>query len=332
VSVKVGVLGAGSWGTSLAVLLCRHGHDVRLWGHDPAHVERLEAARENRGDLPGVALPQGLRLTADLAEGVEGASLLVGAVPSAFTREVALRAGRLATPGTPWLSAAKGIERGTHERMTEVVAEVAPALVPAALSGPSFAQEVAEGQPTAVVVAAAHAEVARWLQAVVSGPTFRAYASVDVIGVELGGAFKNVVAIAAGLLGGLGLGHDPLAALVTRGLHEMTRVAVALGADPRTLAGLSGLGDLVLTCTGPLSRNRRLGEMIGAGRPLAESLAALGHVAEGVGTTERMVELGRRHGLPAPIAEAVAGVLRGATTPRAAIDALMTRSLKEEHE
>jgi len=332
VSETVAVLGAGSWGTALAVLLCRHGHEVRLWSRETDHVAALQADGENAHDLPGIALPAGLVVTGDLAEAVDAARVLVGAVPSSGTRQVAAEAAPLAAAGAAWLSAAKGIERGTHLRMTEVVAQAAPALRPAVLSGPSFAMEVAQGQPTAVVVAAPDAELARWLQAIVSGPTFRAYAGTDVTGVELGGAFKNVIAIAAGLLSGLGLGHDPLAALVTRGLHEMSRLAVALGAEPRTLAGLSGLGDLVLTCTGPLSRNRRLGELVGRGVPLAEALDALGHVAEGVGTTDRMVELGERTGQPVPIAAAVQTVLRDETAPREAIDLLMTRSLKEEHE
>jgi glycerol-3-phosphate dehydrogenase (NAD(P)+) len=332
VTARVATCGAGSWGTALAVLLARHGAEVALWCRDPARADRLAEAGVNERDLPGVAFPDGVRVTSDLGSALEGAEVVVGAVPSAATRAVAGRVGSLAGPGTAWLSAAKGIERGTHLRMTEVVRAAAPALRPAVLSGPSFAQEVAAGQPTAVVVAADDAELARLLQAIVSGPTFRAYASTDVVGVELGGAFKNVIALAAGLLAGLGLGHDPMAALVTRGLHEMTRLAVALGADARTLAGLSGLGDLVLTCTGPLSRNRQLGEALGRGDDLDTALARLGHVAEGVGTADRMVELGLSHELAVPIAVAVQDVLSGRTSAADAVGALMARSLKEEHE
>ena len=329
---RVGICGAGSWGSALGVLLARNGAEVVLWCVEVPRAEAIWADGANEHDLPGVPFPEGLRVTTELAPAVVDADVLLGVVPSSATREVAELVAPLARPGTPWLSASKGIEKGTHLRMTEVVRAAAPQLRPAVLSGPSFAQESAAGQPTAVVIAADDPELARQLQALVSGPTFRAYASTDVVGVELGGAFKNVIALAAGLLAGIGLGHDPLAALVTRGLHEMTRLAVALGADARTLAGLSGLGDLVLTCTGPQSRNRRLGEALGRGDDLESALALLGHVAEGVGTTSRMVELGEQHGLAVPIAVAVQGVLSGRTSPAEAVEELMARSLKEEHE
>ena len=327
------VLGAGSWGTALAVLLGRSSgaEEVRLWCRSAEQARLLSEERENRRYLPGAPLPEPVRPVSALAEALEGVGLVVGAVPSKATAAVAREAATLLGEGAVWLSTAKGLEQGTQRRMSEVVTEAAPGLrAVAALSGPSFAAEVAAGQPTAVVIACADADVARELQAAVSDETFRAYTSSDLVGVELGGAVKNVIAIASGMLSGLGLGHDPTAALITRGLAEMTRLAVALGAEPRTLSGLAGLGDLVLTCTGSLSRNRRLGEAVARGLGLEAAAAGLGQVAEGVETTTRVLELARAQGVEVPITEAVHDVLFGGTPPAEAIRALMLRDLKDE--
>jgi glycerol-3-phosphate dehydrogenase (NAD(P)+) len=287
--------------------------------------------RENRRYLPGVRLPDAVRPVADLAEALDGARLIVGAVPTTATARMAREAGALAAKDAVWLSTAKGLAAGTNQRMSQVVAEAAPDLAGVAvLSGPSFAAEVAAGQPTAVVVASDRLELAREIQAGISDETFRAYASTDLVGVELGGAVKNVVAIASGMLAGLGLGHDPTAALITRGLAEMTRLAVGLGADERTLFGLAGLGDLVLTCTGSLSRNRRLGEAVGGGSSLEDAVAALGQVAEGVGATERVLELAEGLRVEVPITQAVRDVLFGGVPAGEAVRVLMLRDLRDE--
>lgn len=332
-SLPAAVLGAGSWGTALAILLGRGSGrpEVRLWCRSQEQAGALERERENRRYLPGAPLPEPVRPTTSLAEALEGAGLVVGAVPSKATSAVAREADPLLAEGAVWLSTAKGLEQGTQRRMSEVVAEAAPRLAAvAALSGPSFAAEVADGQPTAVAIACADPAIARELQEAVSDETFRAYTTSDLVGVELGGAVKNVIAIASGMLSGLGLGHDPTAALITRGLAEMTRLAVSLGAEPGTLAGLAGLGDLVLTCTGSLSRNRRLGEAVARGQDLEAATAGLGQVAEGVETTTRVLEIARDRGVEVPITEAVHDVLFGATPPAEAIRVLMRRDLKDE--
>ena len=327
------VLGAGSWGTALAVLLARTpgASEVRLWCRSAESAASLETERENSRYLPGVRLPDPVRPVTSLAEALDGARLVVGAVPSMATGALASEAVPYLHPEAVWLSTAKGLELGTNRRMSEVVSAAAPDLAGVAvLSGPSFAAEVAAGQPTAVVVACADLALARDIQAAVSDETFRAYASTDLVGVELGGAVKNVVAIAAGLLAGLGLGHDPTAALITRGLAEMTRLAVALGAEERTLSGLAGLGDLVLTCTGSLSRNRRLGEAVGSGSTLEEAVEALGQVAEGVGATERVLAISRELGVEVPITHAVHDVLFGGIAADEAVRRLMLRDLRDE--
>lgn len=328
---RAAVLGAGSWGTALAVLLAGRGLRVTLWSRDPEHARRLAERRENEAYLPGVELPLAVEPVHDLPAALAGARLVVGAVPSAATPATAEAAAGSLVDGATWLSATKGLEEGTLRRMSEVVGAAAPNLeAVAVLSGPSFATEVAAGQPTAVVVACELLEVARRLQAALSGPTFRAYASSDVLGVELGGAVKNVIAIASGMLAGLGLGHDPTAALITRGLHEMTALAVSMGARPETLSGLAGLGDLVLTCTGGPSRNRRLGEAVARGATLDDAVAALGQVAEGVETTRRVLALAGRHGVTVPITAAVASVLFEGREVAVAVRQLMERDLKDE--
>jgi glycerol-3-phosphate dehydrogenase (NAD(P)+) len=326
---RITVLGGGSWGTALAAHLARSGHEVFLWARDERVVSAVNERRVNPDYLPGETLPDGIRATSDLAAASGGETVFV-VVPCAFYRDVCRRARGALRGGAVLVSAAKGLETGTLLRMTEVAAQEAPGHPLAVLSGPSFALEVAQGQPTTVVVASAQVEVAEAVQRAVSGRTFRAYTSDDVAGVELGGALKNVIAIAAGIVDGLGYGRNTAAALITRGLAEITRLAVALGGRADTLRGLAGLGDLVLTCTGALSRNRRVGRALGSGRSLDEAMASTHMVAEGVRTTLAACALAERAGVEMPIAEQMRSVLYEGKPPRAAVDELMLRSLKRE--
>jgi glycerol-3-phosphate dehydrogenase (NAD(P)+) len=326
--VRIAVLGGGSWGTALAAHLARSGHAVAMW------TRRAETAAEiasggNDAYLPGVALPP-IAATADVAEAVAGAEAVMVVVPSEFGR-AAYASLRDAIPERAVVvSATKGLELATLRRMSEVAAEELPGWPVAVLSGPSFAAEVAAEQPTTVVVASADAGVAEVVQRAVSTRTFRAYSSTDVVGVELGGALKNVIAIAAGIVDGLGYGHNTVAALVTRGLAEMTRLAVALGARPDTLAGLAGLGDLVLTCTGGLSRNRAFGQALGRGMDVDHALHARRAVVEGVRTTAAACALAARAGIEMPIAAQMQAVLYEGKPAREAVDELMLRTLKRE--
>ena len=324
------VVGAGSWGTTLAALLARAGRPVRLWARDPAIASGLNERRVNPDYLPGVALPAGISATTDLAAATSGAELVFVAVPSAFCRALYRRLAASAAESAILVSATKGLETETLQRMSEVAAEEAPGHPLAVLSGPSFALEVAQAQPTTVVVASRDHAAAERVQREVSGETFRAYTSDDVAGVELGGALKNVIAIAAGIVVGLGYGHNTRAALITRGLAEMSRLAVALGGRADTLAGLAGLGDLVLTCTGGLSRNRQVGQALGAGRSLAEAISSTHMVAEGVRTALAACALADRAGVDMPIAREMKAVLHEGKDPRAALTDLMLRSLKRE--
>jgi glycerol-3-phosphate dehydrogenase (NAD(P)+) len=326
----VAVLGAGSWGTALAVHLGRLGHDVRLWGRDAALVDRLATTRVNADYLPGVTL-DGVRPTASIEDAVGGATLVVVAVPSQGLRAVVHRAVAVAPTAVPFVSTAKGLEHGTLYRMSEVIAdEAGPARPVAVLSGPTFAAEVAAGLPTAVVVASTSPEAAGIVQREFRGPSLRLYATDDVAGVEIGGALKNVVAIAAGVVESLGLGHNAMAALITRGLVEVSRLATAMGGRPDTLAGLSGLGDLVLTCTGHRSRNRQIGIELGRGRALDDVLRGQRMVAEGLRTAQVALELGARHGVELPITQQMQAVIEGVRTPKAALAELMLRPQKSE--
>lgn len=326
---RVGVLGAGSWGTALADLLGRNGHAVTLWAHEPTVVEAIARQRENPVYLPGVALSARVTATARLEEAVDGVELLVSAVPSHVTREVLGRAAAVRPEPVVLACASKGIETETLKLMSDVCREAMPQGEFVALSGPSFAREVAERQPTAVV-AAGPAEAARRVQAAFSAPEFRVYTQSDVVGVELGGALKNIIAIAAGVLVGLGLGHNPRAALITRGLAEITRLGVALGAQPATFAGLAGIGDLILTTGGPLSRNRSLGEALAGGTTVDAWRASHRAVAEGVNTTRAAVALARRHAVEMPITTEVHAILFEGRPPRQAVRSLMERDLKSE--
>ncbi|HVC00182.1 MAG TPA: NAD(P)H-dependent glycerol-3-phosphate dehydrogenase [Candidatus Dormibacteraeota bacterium] len=341
---KIAVLGGGSWGTALALLLARNNPRCRihLWVHDPQLAASMREERLNQPYLAGFELPAAIAISNDLTETVSGASLIVGVMPSAHARQVYTAAFAPLHRIPPVVSATKGIEPGLLARMSQVIEEVArahpSAPVPpgtscpriAVLSGPSFAREVARGDPVAIVVASRDRDLARHVQEMFSGTAFRVYVSEDVCGVEMGGALKNIIAIAAGICVGLNLGHSTVAALITRGAAEMTRLACALGAQPRTLSGLSGMGDLVLTATGALSRNRAVGIELGRGRPLAEILQSMRMVAEGVGTTGAALELARRAGVEMPITEQMYAVLNGGRAPREAIRELMQRRLKEE--
>jgi glycerol-3-phosphate dehydrogenase (NAD(P)+) len=326
--MRITVLGGGAWGTALASHAARAGLPVRLWIREPEVAVAVNERRENPVYLPAVELPPGLRATSRLDEALADAETILVVVPSEFCRAVYRQAGRLAPEGAVLVSATKGLEVDTLRRMTEVAAAEAPGRAVGVLSGPSFALEVARALPTAVVIASSEHSVAEKVQRALATRSFRVYSSEDVVGVELAGALKNVIAIAAGIIDGLGYGHNTEAALITRGLAEITRLAVALGARPDTLAGLAGLGDLVLTCTGALSRNRTVGQRLGRGLPLAE--ASAGMYPEGVRTTLAACALAERHAIEMPIARQMKAVLHEGKPPREALDQLMLRSLKRE--
>ena len=329
----VTILGAGSWGTALAVHLGRIGHEVRLWARDPALVADMSSRRANAIYLPDVQVPDTVTVTHALDEALRDAELVVSAIPSHGCRSVLRNATPFLTPHAVIVSATKGIEAGTMLRMSEVIAQEARGghrIV--VLSGPSFAIEVARQLPTAILAASSDSDAIELVQEEFRGPALRLYGSDDVVGVEIGGAMKNIIAIAAGVVEGLGLGHNALAALITRGLAELTRLACAAGGRRETLAGLSGLGDLVLTCTGTLSRNRHVGVELARGRTLPEILAGMKMVAEGVITTGAALELGARHGVELPIATQMAEVLSGRSDVRTAITALMLRRQRAEAE
>ncbi|MBI4887136.1 MAG: NAD(P)-dependent glycerol-3-phosphate dehydrogenase [Acidobacteria bacterium] len=327
----VTILGAGGWGTALAVHLARAGHDARLWARDAAFAEEMHGRRANAVYLPDITFPERLQVTADLEAAVRDADVIVAAMPSHGTRQILRQAARLVRPGVTVVSASKGLEQDTLLRMSEVVEqELGPATKIAVLSGPSFAAAVARQLPTAVSAASRDAAVVAQVQADFRAPYFRLYGTCDVVGVEFGGALKNVIAIAAGVAEGLGLGHNALAGLITRGLAEMTRLACAAGAQRETLAGLTGLGDLVLTCTGSLSRNRHVGIELGHGRTLDDVLSSMKMVAEGVRTTQAALALGARHGIELPIASQVAELIAGRKDARTALYELMLRPQRAE--
>ena len=344
---KIAILGAGSWGTALAIVLTRslEPHRVCLWARDAKLAECLRRERVNRAYLPGHKLASHIEITSNLSESLAGAAMVVGAMPSAFARAVYSAARPFWQPDTTLVSATKGLEPGTHSRMSQVISDVlgeATALRTAVLSGPSFAAEVARGEPTAVVVAGRpvlelwrtsgrhYTDPASEAQAEFGGPGFRLYTNVDVLGVELAGAMKNVMAIAAGVTSGLGLGSNSLAALITRGLAEMTRLATKLGGKPETLSGLAGLGDLVLTSTGALSRNRHVGIELAKGRPLKEILAEMKMVAEGVETAAALLDLAAEAKVELPITEQVNAILHEGKSPQDAIQSVMERPRKPE--
>lgn len=337
-SRRIGVLGAGSFGTALAVHLAGvGGHPVRLWARDPDLARRMAEERANPQYLPDVELPPGLVPTSDMA-GLEDSEFLLVAAPSHGFRDVLRQFLSVHTGGQPLhlVSATKGIEPKTLKRMSEVSAEEGKAAGRevrfAVLSGPTFAAELARKVPSAAVIASEDAAFATEARECLSTPLFRLYSSSDVTGVELGGTTKNVIAIAAGTLSGMGLGHNTLAALITRGLHEMTRLGVTLGGQPRTFAGLAGLGDLVLTCTGGLSRNRKIGLDLAAGRSVADITGETHMVAEGVRNSIAIATLAERNSIEMPITQQMVAVLYHGKDPRKAVEELMTRGLKSENE
>jgi len=332
---RIAILGGGSWGTALSIVLARarRKHDLSLWVHDPALAEHMACDRENQTYLPELQLARDVQVTADIREAVAGAQILIGALPTAHAREVYSAAAKYTPHETIFVSASKGLEPKTHKRMSEVIEKVLARKVAsrvAVLSGPSFAAEAARGEPTAVVLASRDDSLASELQQEFAAPNFRLYTNDDVVGVELAGAIKNVIAIAAGVCQGLGLGSNPLAALITRGLAEMSRLAAALGAQPETLTGLAGLGDLVLTCTGSLSRNRHVGIELGKGRALREILEGTRMVAEGVGTAAALLALGGDAKIELPITAQVDAILHRGKVPREAIQDIMSRPQKRE--
>jgi glycerol-3-phosphate dehydrogenase (NAD(P)+) len=330
--MKVAVIGAGSWGTTVAALACANAPTM-LWARNPDVAAAVATRHRNQDYLPDVDLPDALGATSTLAEACEGADVVVMAVPSHGFRTVLADARPLISPDTALVSLSKGIEQGTLLRMTEVIADVLPehpAELIGVLSGPNLAREVAAGQPTASVVALGDAERSEVLQSLFMTQTFRVYTNPDVVGCEIAGALKNVIAIAAGIAYGLGYGDNTKAALITRGLAELARLGMALGGDPLTFSGLAGMGDLVATCTSDKSRNRTVGVALGQGRKLDDIVAEMKMVAEGVKSTEAVLELGRRHGVELPIAEQVGAVLYEGRTPSEIVPALMHRQAKAE--
>jgi len=320
---SISIIGAGAWGTALAAVAARAGRDVTLYARDAEHAARIARARENPR-LPGVPLADSIAVTADLATAARSDAVLI-VVPAQHLRGAVMHLAPLLPHGTPLVACAKGIEHGTHKFMTEVIAEAAPNAIAAILSGPSFADDVARGLPTAVTLAAHEEQLAAALVQALGSATFRPYHSTDVRGVEIGGAAKNVLAIAAGIVAGRKLGASALAALTTRGFAELVRLGRAYGARSETLTGLSGLGDLILTCAGPQSRNFAAGFALGCGEPLPA-----GKLAEGQYTAPVLVELAATRGVEMPVAQAVAAILSGAVTIDAAIEALMMRPFKAE--
>jgi glycerol-3-phosphate dehydrogenase (NAD(P)+) len=334
---RIAVVGAGAWGTALSIILGRkETHQVRLWAHEKDVCETITRQRVNERFLPGQTVPESVVACNDLGEALEGAAIVVSVMPSQHCRLLFEQMRPHLRPQTMIVSATKGLEENSLLRMTEVILQVVkgpgiPGPRIGALSGPSFALEAARGDPTAITIASQDKELARFVQQEFSHASFRLYTSEDPIGVELGGALKNTVAIAAGVCAGLGLGHNSVAALITRGLAEMTRLVVACGGKAETMAGLAGLGDLVLTCTGGLSRNRSVGVELGRGRKLPEILAGMhGMVAEGIFTTTAAVGLARARGVEMPITEQMYAILHEGKAPREAIQELMTRSSKSE--
>lgn len=329
---KVAIIGDGGWGTALGLSLLRNGHRVRVWGPFPDTIARIRATAENKDFLPAVNLPPELEWTADRQQAVEGAEVVVLASPTKYFRTVLESFVPLIPASAKVVSVAKGLDNCDNRRMTEVAEDLLKRGPVAALSGPSFASEVAVGAPTAVVVACRDHALAVFMQDIFNTQRFRVYTSDDVVGVELGGTLKNVIAVGVGVSDGLGLGHNARAALITRGLAEIMRLGVAMGAHPETFAGLSGMGDLVLTCTSRLSRNYRVGERMGKGETIADILAGMKQVAEGVENSATVHVLAQRLGVPAPIASEVYALVHGGKSPRDSVESLLGRDPRPERD
>ncbi len=330
---SIAIIGGGSWGTALACVLSTRFENVSLWMNEEEIARNTQATRENAVFLPGIRLPDNVLVVNSLEQALNGAEMVLSVMPSHVVRLVYTRMLPFLRPGTPLVSATKGLEAGTLLRVSQVIREVTgPESGIAVLTGPTFAKEVAAGKPTAVVAASERLDLAMLVQNAFSGPTLRVYANDDPVGVEIGGALKNVIAIGAGICDGLKLGHNALAALITRGLAELTRLAVAMGGKPDTLAGLAGMGDLVLTCTGDLSRNRQVGLKLASGLQLGAILDATPMVAEGVKTTSVAMQLAERCGVELPIVQEMHAVLNLGRSPDEAIHRLMSRTLRHERE
>jgi glycerol-3-phosphate dehydrogenase (NAD(P)+) len=327
---KLAIIGGGSWGTALAIVLAPRFHTLRLWVYESDLAGRMRETRENDVYLPGFQLPGHVKITSDLAQALDGVAFVLSVMPSHLVRGLYAQMVPLLNDSMTFVSATKGLENDSLLRVSEIIRGAVGSPNVAVISGPTFAREVAKFEPTALVVASDSPEVAESVQSAFSGPSFRLYTSADTIGVEIGGSIKNVVAIGAGVLHGMGLGHNAMAALITRGLAEMTRVAVAMGGRAQTLAGLAGLGDLVLTCTGDLSRNRTVGVELAHGRKLDEIVSSMKMVAEGIKTTNAAADLAKRYSVEMPIAQQMFQMLHSGQSPRAAIQQLMERSLKGE--
>lgn len=324
------ILGDGGWGTALATVLHANGHPVRIWSHDADYAQVLETTRENSKFLPGITLPKGITVGSDARSLAQDVSALFSVIPTQFLRAALVKLKSALPEEAVVISCSKGFECGTLDLPSRIVSQSLPKCRVAVLSGPSHAEEVARGLPTTVVVASAHPEDSRIAQQLLSGPRFRVYSSSDPLGVEVGGAAKNVIAIAAGIADGLDFGDNARAGLVTRGLREITRIGIHLGARPETFAGLSGMGDLIATATSAHSRNRTVGLRIGRGESLAEILRSTEQVAEGVETTRSIRALGERTGVEVPITREVHAVLFEGKPPREAVEALMSRETREE--
>ncbi|MGI1658628.1 MAG: NAD(P)H-dependent glycerol-3-phosphate dehydrogenase [Desulfitobacterium sp.] len=328
---KITVYGAGSWGTALAVAMGKAGHEVALIGRNPQEMRLMNERRENLHYLPGVVLPQTVKATVDNAT-LGDTDMLILSVPSHSVRETAQKIRAFLNKGTIIVNTAKGLEEGSHKRLSEVLSEELPDNPIVVLSGPSHAEEVGKDMPTTVVVASQDTTAAETVQDIMMTPKFRVYTNPDTIGVELGGAFKNIIALCAGFAEGLGFGDNTRAALMTRGIAEITRLGVALGGNPLTFAGLSGVGDLIVTCTSQHSRNRRAGIALGQGKPLDQVLQEVGMVVEGIRTTKVAYELSRQYGISMPIVEQAYQVVFEGADPKAAVSALMMRGKKHEIE
>ena len=328
---RVSVIGAGSWGTALAVLLAHNGHEVTIWSHDPYEIEMLSTKREQADKLPGVKLPENVKVSSDMEESLKGMDVVVMAVPSPVVRSVAKQMAPSISDGQIIVNVAKGIEDETYMTLTDIIEEEIPNAEVCVLSGPSHAEEVGRGIPTTVVVGSKKKEVAELLQDVFMNEVFRVYTNPDIIGIELGGALKNVIALAAGTTDGLGFGDNTKAALITRGIAELTRLGVALGGKPETFSGLTGIGDLIVTCTSVHSRNRKAGYLIGQGMTADEAMKEVKMVVEGVYSAKAALGLAKKYGVSVPIVEAVNKVLFENADPREEVSNLLLRERRKEH-
>jgi glycerol-3-phosphate dehydrogenase (NAD(P)+) len=327
---KITIIGDGGWGTTLAILLVKKGYFINLWGPNPGYVNFLDRKRENVKFLPSIRIPQEIKISSDIEEVAVEANLIILAVPSHFMREVVIKLKKIKIKDAIILSVSKGIENNTLMRMSELIIDVLGKQRIAVLSGPSIAQEVAREIPTTVVASSSDEKIAYEIQKVFTTPRFRVYTNSDIIGVELGGALKNIIAIAAGISDGLGFGTNAKAALLSRGLVEITKLGVAMGARQETFSGLSGIGDLVTTCISPYGRNRKVGEEIGKGKKLSQILKEMEMVAEGVRTSKSAYELSRKFGIEMPITKEVYCVLYEDKSPLQAVSELMGRKRKQE--